>query len=224
MIFRSQTEQSSGMLHALLSFAALTTRTPVVGFIADLFDKLDAQQRTAITDFLLQLHIRALFPRGKSAFSRYEPLALTVTARNAAWSREPGRPCCTRGSRISGCQLFPDTPDTAGAWRTEAMMWRSQLGGHGWEGLHETITMTRVWDDQRRGIRLGRTRGQFVHEAVDLLWIFDVSPDPQVREGVSFLKSHDPLLSQRKMNCACNMSEDMVPYRRSVNIFFPGNL
>ena len=204
--------EDSGMLHALLSFAALTTRTPVVGFIADLFDKLDAQQRTAITDFLLQLHIRALFPRGKSAFSRYEPLALTVTARNAAWSANLVVLAVLAAGEITGSQLFPDAPDTAGAWRTEAMMWRSQLGGHGWEGLHETITMTRVWDDQRRGIRLGRTRGQFVHEAVDLLWIFDVSPDPQVREGVSFLKSHDPLLSQRKINFACNMSEDILSH------------
>jgi hypothetical protein len=51
-----------------------------------------------------------------------------------------------------------------------------------------------------------------VHEAVDLLWIFDVSPDPEVREGVSFLKSHDPLLSQRKINFACNMSEDILSH------------
>jgi hypothetical protein len=200
----------SGMLHALLSFAALTARTPAVAFVADLFDQLDAQQREAIADVLLRLHSRALFPYGESVFSRYEPLALTVTARHAAWSANLVLLAVLAAGEITGSQLFPGAPDPAGAWRGEAMIWRSQLAGYGWEGLHETIAVDREWDGQLRGIRLRRRSGQFMPEAVDILWVFDISPDPEVRKGVSSFHAHDPLLSQRKVNFACNMSEDIT--------------
>ena len=107
----------SGMLHALLSFAALTARTPIVAFVADLFDQLDVQERDAIADLLLQLHIRALFPYGESIFSRYEPLALPVTARHAAWSANLVVLAVLAHGEITGNQLFPNAPDPAGAWR-----------------------------------------------------------------------------------------------------------
>ena len=91
-------------------------------------------------------------------------------------------------------------------------MWRSQLAGYGWEGLHETIALSREWEGKRRGIRLRRRSGQFMSEAVDILWVFDISPDPEVRKGISSFQAHDPLLSQRKINFGCNMSEDIMEH------------
>ena len=199
------------MLHALLSFAALTARTPVVAFVHDLFDQLDTQQRATIADLLLRLHIRALFPCGESAFSRYEPLALTVTARHAAWSANLFVLAVLAAGEVTGTQLFPSAPDPPAAWRGEAMIWRSQLAGYGWEGLHETIALSRVWDGQRRDIRLRWRSGQFIPEATDISWVFEISPDPEVRRGISsFFHSYDSLLAQRKINFACNMSEDIM--------------
>ena len=201
----------SSMLHALLSFAALTARTPVVAFVHDLFDQLGTQQRTTIADLLLRLHIRALFPYGESAFSRYEPLALTVTARHAAWSANLFVLAVLAAGEVTGTQLFPNAPDPVAAWRAEAMIWRSQLAGYGWEGLHETIALSRVWDDQRREIRLRWRSGQFIPEATDISWVFEISPDPEVRRGISsFFQSYDSLLMRRKINFSCNMSEDIM--------------
>ena len=202
----------AGMLHALLSFAALTARTPVVSFVRDLLDQLDTQQRKAITDRLLGLHLRALFPYGESAYSRYEPLALTVTARHAAWSANLVILAVLADGEVTGTQLFPDAPDQAGAWRAEAMIWRSQLAGYGWEGLHETIDLDRVWDSQRREIRLRPRSAPFSLNAPEISWAFDISPDLEARRGTSSLQAHDPLLSQRKINFACNMSEDLMSH------------
>jgi len=202
----------SGMLHALLSFAALTARTPVVAFVGDLFDQLGAQPRAAIADLLLRLHIRALFPVSESAFSHYEPLALTVTARHAAWSANLVVLSVLAAGEITGTQLFPDAPDPGGAWRGEAMIWRSQLAGYGWEGLHETIALNRVWNGQRREILLHRRSERLIPDPIDMSWVFDISPGPEVRKGISSFQAHDPLLSRRKINFACNMAEDIMSH------------
>ena len=95
----------SGMLHALLSFAALTARSPVVVFLGDLLDQLDTTQRAAIAEILLQLHDLALFRYDEPSYSHYEPLALPVTARHAAWSANLVVLAVLAAGEITGSQL-----------------------------------------------------------------------------------------------------------------------
>ena len=104
--FRNRVGLTAVCFMRFWSFAALTARTPVVAFVHDLFDQLDTQQRATIADLLLRLHIRALFPCGESAFSRYEPLALTVTARHAAWSANLFVLAVLAAGEVTGTQLF----------------------------------------------------------------------------------------------------------------------
>jgi len=100
-----------GLLHALLSFAALTARGPVVVFLADLIEQLDAQRRAGLADLLLRLHARALYSRADNAYSDYQPLALTATARHAAWSANLVILAVLAAGEITGAQLFPGEPD-----------------------------------------------------------------------------------------------------------------
>ena len=67
-----------GLLHALLSFAALTARGPMVAFLGDLIEQMEVRQRADLADLLVRLHAGALYPPAESAYSGYEPLALTV--------------------------------------------------------------------------------------------------------------------------------------------------
>jgi len=201
----------SGMLHALLSFAALTARSPVVVFLGDLLDQLDTTQRAAIAEILLQLHNLALFRYDEPSYSHYEPLALPVTARHAAWSANLVVLAVLAAGEITGSQLFPLEPDAQLAWRAEALIWRSQLGGYGWEGLHETIAFHRVWDGRRKEFRLSRTDGTFMPEALDMSWIFNVLPDPGVRKEIFSSPPHNSLMTQRKINFASN-SEDIMAH------------
>ena len=108
------------------------------------------QQRQLLPDLLLRLHNRALYPRTESAYNGYQPLALTVTARHAAWSANLVALAVLTAGQISGTQLFPDEPDPAVPWRNQAMMWRSQLSSEEWFGLHQAIALERVWEGQRR--------------------------------------------------------------------------
>jgi hypothetical protein len=202
----------SGMLYALLSFTGLTARAPVATFLGDLFDQLDIQRRAAISEVLIELHNLALFRRDESAYNQYEPLALPVTARHAAWSANLVVLAVLAAGEINGSQLFPLESDAQMAWRTEALIWRSQLNGYGWEGLHETIALNRVWDGQRKDFRLSRNDGTFLPEALDMSWVFNMPPEPGKRKGIFSSPYHNSPIAQRKINFASNMSEDIMAH------------
>jgi hypothetical protein len=212
----------SRMLHALLSFAALTARSPVIVFLGDLFDELDGRRRAAIAEMLLQLHNRALFRRDESIYSCYEPLGLTVTARHAAWSANLVVLAVLAAGEVTGTQLFPQEPDLARAWRIETLIWRSQLSGYGWEGLHETIALKREWKGHRKEIRLSRNDGTLMPEPLDMFWTFNVPRDPEMRKEIYSSPTHNSLMTQRKINFTCNNSEDILAHGLAPLVsFFP---
>jgi hypothetical protein len=199
-----------GLLHALLSFAALTARAPIVAFLDDLLDRLDPQQRAALAGMLLQLHARALYPRTETAYGRYEPLPLTTTARNAAWSTNLAVLAVLTAGEITGTQLFPGDPDPAVPWRNQAMMWRSQLTSEEWFGLHDAIALERTWDGQRRGLRLWRHDGTFTAPATDMYWTYNIPPGHPNRRGIFAWGGHSPPSLQRKTNFTCGKSDDFM--------------
>jgi hypothetical protein len=201
-----------GILYALLSFAALTARSPVVAFLGDLFKQLETPQRVAIVEILLRLHNMALFRQDESAYSHYEPLAVPVVTRHAAWSANLVVLAVLADGEITGGRLFPQEPDPQLAWRTEALIWRSQLAGYGWEGLHETIAFRHVWDDQRKTFRLTRNDGAVTPEDLDLTWTLDLLAD--VRESAETFSSlgHNSHVARRKINFSCNMSEVLMAH------------
>ncbi len=207
-----QDREMSGMLYALLSFSALSSRLPVVSFIGDLLGQLDAQQRAAIVEFLLLLHNRALFPHGESAYSGYQPLPLTVIARHAAWSANLVLLAVFAAEEVTGRQLFPQEPDPGAAWRNEAMLWRSQLAGYGWEGLFEVIALDRRWSDRRREVRLSRNDGTFVPKAPDVNWNFSIRPTAETQSRILIDQGHSSLTMQRRVNFAAVMTENIMAH------------
>jgi hypothetical protein len=201
-----------GLLYALLSFAALTARGPVVAFLVDLLEQMEARQRADLAGLLLRLHARALYPRAESTYSGYEPLALTVPARHAAWSANLVVLAVLAAGELTGAQLFPHESDVGMAWRNRAMMWRSLLSYDEWQGLHETIALKRVWDGERRGIRLWRNDGTFTPPSSDIYWMYKIPPGHPGRDGIFADQYYNSRVKQRKINFACNMSEDTMNY------------
>lgn len=202
----------SEMLYALLSFAALTARGPVVAFLGDLFDQLGTRERIAIAEILLRLHDRALFRQDETVYSQYEPLAVSPVTRHAAWSANLVVLAVLAAGEITGDQLFPHEPNPHVGWRTEALIWRSQLAGYGWEGLHEAIAFHRVWDDQRKTFRLTRNGGAFVPEDLDMSWTFNLLPDVRKHSQIFSSLAHNSLKTQRKINFVSNTSEDIMSH------------
>jgi hypothetical protein len=203
---------SDGLLHALLSFATLTARGAVVVFLGDLLEQMGAQHRADLADLLLRLHARALYPPAESAYSGYEPLALTVPARHAAWSANLVVLAVLAAGEITGTQLFPPKAEIGMAWRKRAMMWRSLLSYDEWQGLHETIALKRAWDGERREIHLRRNDGTFTPPTADIYWMYNIPPGHPDRDGIFTDRYPNLRISQRKINFACNLSEDLMNY------------
>ena len=178
--------------------------------------------RSAVADLVLALHARALFPRVDAAYRGYQPLALNVITRHAAWSANLVVLAVLAAGKVTGRQLFPSQPDTVEPWREEAMIWRSQLSGLGWSGLHETISLDRIWDGQRREIQLSRNDGTSDIADPDIYWIYSIPPGTATGKGVFGARSHNSRMMRRKINFACNMSEDtMVHGLLPVSSSFP---
>jgi hypothetical protein len=135
-----------------------------------------------------------------------------VPARHAAWSANLVVLAILAAGEITGAQLFPQEPDLGIAWRNRAMMWRSLLSYDEWQGLHETIALKRVWDGERREIRLWRNDGTFTPPSTDIYWMYKIPPGHPGRNGVFTDQYYNSHIKQRKINFACNMSEDTMNY------------
>jgi len=206
----------NGMLRPLLSFAMLSSRLPVLTFIGELIDQLDVQQREIAADLLLVLHRRALFAFSESDYAGYQPLELTVTTRHAVWSANLVILAVLVGGEISGSELFPQELNPALAWRNEAMLWRSQLTGYGWESMYQAIALQRLWDGERREIRLFRNDGTFVPEAPDASWTFFIPPRSEtkkgVKKGVIAEQGHNSPALELRINFASVVTENIMAY------------
>lgn len=205
-----RTGGDDGLLHALLSFVALTARTPIVAFLGDLLGRLDAGQRHVLTGLLLRLHSQALYPRTESAYNGYQPLVLTVTARHAAWSANLVALAVLTAGTITGSQLFPGEPDPAIPWRNQSMMWRSQLSSEEWFGLHNAIALERVWEGHHRNIRLWRDDGTFDIPDPDIYWTYNIPPGHPNRRGIFAWAGHSPQALKRKANFTAGKSDDFM--------------
>lgn len=203
---------SEKALRTLLSFSALTARSPIIPFVNDLLGQLSKQRRTVATELLLRLHSRALFSGDWNIYSDYEPIELRATERYAAWSVNLVILAITVGEGITSSQLYPDAEDAVNEWRKEVMIWRSQLSGYGWEELHEVIALERAWDEHGRGIRLRLNNGTYDVGYPDIFWMYNM-PVNNPSDNESFVdRRHNSDIMLRKINFICNMSEDILTH------------
>jgi hypothetical protein len=196
------------LLHALLSFAALSQRAPIVGFLADLAATLDPDDRTATTELLVRLFRVVHVPRPSRGFGSYQPRVLPVPARHAAYGVNLVLlTVCVAGS-IRASQLYGPGGDPISAWKNEAMLWRSQLRGDQWPSIVGTLRLRRLWDGQRRDLQLGLA-GEPDEPIIDPFWTYDVSPDEQRPSAFSY-SEQSPDDVYRLAHFMCRVTEDTV--------------
>jgi hypothetical protein len=156
--------RNAGRLRALLSFAPLITRLPVVDFLRGIFQEsphLDRMRR--IVGDLIE---RALLPIPAEETVTYAPMPLTAPARHANFSVNAvllGLICA--GGRAMASDLFGGGIET---WRSHTSLWKSQLTPEAWNSLVYGVTVDRLTRDDRRDIELAL--GAAVSRGVDLEW------------------------------------------------------
>lgn len=200
-----------GLLHALLSFAALTARAPVVTFLGDLLGRLTALQRTLARDLLLRLHRTASHARAESAYAAYQPDRRPLADRLTVWSANLVLLAVLVGGEVMGDELFTEG-SVAVAWRDEAMTWRARLTSEEWSGMINAIGIERVWTGERRNIRLLLDDGTFAPEPIDLSWTYSLLPEEWPDRGPIKWSGHLLGRIDRKGNFTGGKSNDVMSH------------
>ncbi|WP_143740192.1 NACHT domain-containing protein [Micromonospora echinospora] len=182
-------------LAALLSFATLTDRAPVVAFLTELLQSWDTDRRADATDVLLRLFRAVPDPRPPRRFEQYTPRPLPVPARDAVYSANLLVLSICVADEIWGSDLLPDPEDPSYRWRPQTQLWRSQLSQSEYQGLLGAIALDRhVVSPVQRDFRLRLATPDW--QPVDLVWTFRLDADRN-RNGAGYLGVQGLPIGQR---------------------------
>ncbi|MET7835263.1 hypothetical protein ABZS44_20860 [Micromonospora sediminicola] len=210
-------------LHALLSFATLTGRAPVVAFLVEALRSSPGDHAAGILDVLLRLFQSVHHGRPGRTFASYRPRALSVPERHAVYSANLLVLALCAVEELSGGQLYPAEPDVRVPWTRQALLWRSQLAEGEYRSLVNAVALDRRGDGRRREIGLSLAPEGWRPPDVDLGWTFPPTSSSesnwlQVESGpdAAFLRS--------VANFECGVAGDAVQHALEplVEMFPPG--
>jgi hypothetical protein len=181
-----------GLLYALLSFAALTVRTPTIRFLSGMAVATHDSQRREYADLLLRLFHRAGHPQPRDSFADYQPRSLPVAARQAAYSANLLVLAVITADVVLASQLYPECPQPVYAWHDDTLLWHSQLHDEEWDSLIDALAIERIGSPQRRlvpnpvllpasserDLRITLDDGTFEVPPTDPFWSWDIAAPP----------------------------------------------
>ncbi len=199
------------LLHALLSFAVLSARASIIGFLTERMTRLADTDRHTQANLLKRLFRVVHEPRPVRHFDRYQPQALPVTARHAAYSANLVLlMACTEDS-VQASDLFGTSADAVDEWHRQALLWRSQLGTEDWISLVETLAVDRLLDDHARDLQLSLDDGTFQVPVTDPGWTYDLFPPRSPGGWRSFgYANQAPQSLCRKAHFMCGINDDVI--------------
>ncbi|WP_262282308.1 NACHT domain-containing NTPase [Micromonospora sp. MA102] len=179
-------------LHALLSFAVLTSRAPVVTFVAERLAAWPPGRRSAVVSILSRLFRNASDPRPTGRHRSYQPRPATVPARCAVYSANllVLALCVTD---LPSAALYGNGAASTYRWRRQALQWRAQLPEGEYLSLLTVVRPTRTWADGSPELLLSIRRDDEPDEVPgDPRWQFRRSiGDPSVADAGSWYGTTD---------------------------------
>lgn len=128
-----------GLLRTLLSWAALSSRLPVVSFLRELSRGADGWRA-----MLLRL-FRELDARDDTAIAAYRPWIAGPQRRYAYYSANLMVLALACAPELRAGEFMPGHEDVVTEWRSYALLWRSQLALAEWQSLVELVAVRPVW-------------------------------------------------------------------------------
>ncbi|MEU4775184.1 AAA family ATPase [Micromonospora sp. NPDC023644] len=174
-------------LHALLSFATLTGRAPIVTFLTEILTSWGGSRRDAVVDLLLRLFRAAPGRRPARHFESYQPRQMSVPARHAVYGVNLLVLALAASGQLRGTELHPDGGDVASEWHRQALFWRSQLSSGEYESLLGVVRVERTWTGARRDLLLSLEEGrdESLPPAGDPRWWASESSDDRPSEDAA---------------------------------------
>lgn len=165
------------LLHALLSYASLSGRAPILGFLQAFVAGLDSPRRAELAELLIRLYQAAHHTRPARRFDSYQPRGLPVPARHAAYSVNLLLLAVCAAGTLPGSRLYPGR-NVVPVWHRETLLWRSQLSGGDWQSLVDALALDRIGAGDQRDVVLRLDDGSFTPPPIDLDWTYGITRDP----------------------------------------------
>ncbi|MEV8437228.1 AAA family ATPase [Actinosynnema sp. NPDC051121] len=128
-------QDGTGWLEPVLSFSPVTTRTPVIWFLRELFAGTPEADRSQLHDLFTALVTTAQHRQPGSDHPDYLPRALPIAGRIAAYTAN-----LVTLAVVAGGQLSFSDPDRT-AWRSLTLLWQSQLGEEEWDSITQVLAV-----------------------------------------------------------------------------------
>jgi hypothetical protein len=186
------TTPDDAFLHALLSFAVLTSRASIVAFLRHGVSRIP--DTGLLRGHLCAMFARALNPRNGARYDDYRPSPASGPARYACFSANLLLlALLTTSEPTTGAELFAeDGPGLANeAWRRIARLWHSQLPRAEWNTLIRTIRVSHVLRDGERDVVVRLSSGDGF-PITDLSFFSGASQPLAAHHSLSF-SDDDPL-------------------------------
>lgn len=222
-----------GFLHAVLSFACVAERVPVVDFLAAIFRGLPEATREGYRHLLREVLQDALYPHPSRSYSAYEPARHSLTQRLAAYSANLTVLLVLLAEKegIGVHAMFPGA--AVERWVEHTHLWKGQLSASEWNGLVNAVRVRASRSEASVEVTLVREDGAPAR-LLDALVIspyharleltdYDVllSHDPEESFDLSVPASDDLGIAIREMAFLPNWRTGMlllqaVPYHRAM--------
>lgn len=223
---RRPTRPDDAYLHALLSFAALNGRSPIVDFLKHgLGHTIPPDHRALLTRYLCELFSESLRAKPRPAYDAYEPVQAELTARCAAYSANLMVLAVLSSDKpITGAELFRvKQPEQANErWRRMARLWHSQLSRAEFDSLMRTIAVRHFLRDGSRTMEVAFDRDP-MFDSRDL--VFFTWPDNAMADFEHSLAMRDSSwmreISFRDDTTLGHLFVNLLPYMTQID---PGGL
>jgi len=165
---------NDALLYALLSFDCLAARLPIIEFAEELIDQQDPAIRDAMAEVVTKLFHGSLMERTDRTYADYQPSICEIVTRAGCWNANLFLLLVLVKGKISMRTLYPEKPTRAVyEWHRLTNLWRSCVGGEGWDGLADHLIVDRTWVDEHPDVVIQAihrpTYKEFAH---DMKWSY----------------------------------------------------
>ncbi len=208
LALRPASATEEGLLTTLLSYAPLTDRGAVLGFLRPVMDRTADVGGLGV---LCERAFRAATETAEMPVAPYQPRHLAAADRQAVCSLNLLLLTLACGPVTAG-RLFPDVEDPVDAWRCWIERWQAAVGDDSWSTFNSSVTLERGWSGYRREITLRRYDGPDdppVPGPVDAYWTHRMAPGSPGRRYLGFLFGDDQDV-RRTYDLRCHPIDDVV--------------
>ncbi|GAA1019037.1 hypothetical protein Aple_056080 [Acrocarpospora pleiomorpha] len=177
---------------ALLSFAVLSVRVPILAFLHRI-----SEPGEHLRPFLLRRFQETYFG-AESARSNYEPVALSATQRIARQTANLVLLTTVLTGPVTAAELFGADSDWVRHWQSVVDLWRAGTHQDEWPSLASSLRIARSWEGQERvlavywegswslpmdGVRFSADAAKLLRTTEDTLaWAHNVHPATGLRQ------------------------------------------